>query len=96
MKPHTRRSEGARDALDGPQPAISEGGREVLGFGFEVRDERVQPERVGGQRQVRLHQRGRLLGEIAPDLDREPGGFDDAAQLVGSGKVAKTGLVGPR
>ena len=36
------------------------------------------------------------LGEVMPVLDRETGGFDGSAQLVGGGEMAALGLVGPR
>ena len=67
------------DGLDGAKSAVGQGVGEVFGFPFEVGDEGVQAQWVGGLRQYDLHERGRLVGEVVPVLDRESGGFDSGA-----------------
>jgi hypothetical protein len=75
----------SRDALDSAESSIGEGKGEIVGFLRKVGDEGMQSEWVGRQCQKRLHQRGRLVGEVVPVVDSEPRGLDNGAQLVWRG-----------
>ncbi len=86
----------SRHGLDRSELSVSQATSEVSSFLCEVRDEGVQPQRVGWQLQERLHERRRLVGEINPVLDCEAGGLDDRPQPVGRRQVAEFGSVGPR
>src|SRR6202034_1907896 len=83
------------DALDGPEPPAGKTSGEIACLLDEVLDEGVQPQRARRERHERLHERGRLVGEVVPVADREPRGLDSGTQLAGGGEVAEFGLVGP-
>src|SRR6516225_11451496 len=89
-------ADGKRDRLNCPQTSVGQGVGEVFGFSLEVGDEGVQAQRVGGLGQHGLHERGRLVGEVVPVFDREPGGLDGGAQLIGGDQMALCGVIGPR
>lgn len=56
----------------------------------------MQAERRGRARQDRAHQGARLVGEVRPVVDGEPGRLDGGAQPRGRNEVAAVRLVGPR
>src|SRR5208337_5694514 len=89
-------SDRSADALDGAKTSVRQSVGKVFGLSLEVGDEGVQTQWIGGLGQDGLHERGGLVGEVVPVLDRESGGLDKRAQFVGGDQMAAGGLVGPR
>src|ERR1700757_1571411 len=89
-------ADGLHDGLDGPKASVGQGLGEVFDFAPEVGDEGVQAKRIGGLGPQGLHEGGRLVGEVVPVFDGEPGGLDDSAQFAGGDQMAARGVVGPR
>ena len=59
------------DALDGPEPPAGKTSGEIACLLDEF-DEGVQPQRARRERHERLHERGRLVGEVVPSLTSNP------------------------